>query len=167
MLATQYSFTLPADYDMERIEQRIRANGHRLNGFEGLAMKLYLYARKDDPECASELNLYAPLYLWRNVTGINRFLKSEGFAALSAQFGRPRVDVWLVEQATELGREENPGFASRRIIPYGSALASDGPQLIANDYSDWRRLEVTLANQPPETQVDEVQNYRIGYIARG
>ena len=167
MLATQYSFTLPADYDMDRIEQRIRDNGHRLNGFDGLAMKLYLYARKDDPEYCSDLNLYAPLYLWQNVEGVNRFLESEGFAALSAHFGRPTVDIWLVEDAVVLANNENPSFATRRIAPYGGPAASASAQLIANDYSNWRRLEVTLAEQPPEIIGCELQHYRIGYVARG
>ena len=36
MLAMQYSFTLPADYDMTIIERRIAENGHRLDGYPGL-----------------------------------------------------------------------------------------------------------------------------------
>lgn len=172
MLAMQYSFTLPADYDMGLIEQRIRDNGHRLNGFEGLEMKFYLYARRDDPVCASDLNLYAPLYLWRSVEGINRFLTSEGFAALCEHFGRPAVDIWLVEQVQALGSDA-PAFATRRISPYSGRSAGDvshmanPAQLIANDYRDWRRLQLTLTEQPPDARGSESQHYRIGYIARG
>jgi hypothetical protein len=46
MLAMQYSFTFPADYDMAIIERRIAENGHRLDGFPGLLFKAYLYARR-------------------------------------------------------------------------------------------------------------------------
>ena len=48
MIAMHYRFTLPADYDMALIEQRIASNGARLDGFPGLLFKAYLYSRQDD-----------------------------------------------------------------------------------------------------------------------
>ncbi|MEL7696657.1 MULTISPECIES: DUF4865 family protein [Pantoea] len=48
MIVMHYRFTLSADYPMATIEQRIRLNGARLDGFPGLIAKAYLYARLDD-----------------------------------------------------------------------------------------------------------------------
>ena len=39
MIAMQYSFTLPADYDMTRIDERIESKGHLLNGFPASQMQ--------------------------------------------------------------------------------------------------------------------------------
>jgi hypothetical protein len=45
MLAMQYNFTLPADFAMEVIRQRVIAKGPLVEGFPGLGFKAFLYAR--------------------------------------------------------------------------------------------------------------------------
>ncbi len=45
MLAMQYSFTLPADYDMAIIQDRITRFGHLLDNAPQLLIKAYLYAQ--------------------------------------------------------------------------------------------------------------------------
>lgn len=107
MLAMQYGFTLPADYDMDVIDRRIAARGHLLDGFPGLAFKAYLSARRGDPALPSEENLYAPFYLWHDNEGMNAFLAGAGFAALTQDFGWPQVRVWSVWQA-----RTRPGLAT-------------------------------------------------------
>lgn len=89
MLAMQYSFTLPADYDMGVIRRRISDNGHRMDGFPDLAFKAFLHASRDSQEDGVRENLYAPFYLWKCSAGMNRFLASPNFAALTASFGWP------------------------------------------------------------------------------
>jgi hypothetical protein len=39
MLAMQYSFTLPADFDMDIISARVAAKGPLVNGFPGLGSR--------------------------------------------------------------------------------------------------------------------------------
>ena len=46
MLAMQYSFTLPADYDMDIIRRRVASKGPLIDGLPGLGFKAYLYARR-------------------------------------------------------------------------------------------------------------------------
>ncbi|WP_210497566.1 DUF4865 family protein, partial [Pantoea ananatis] len=46
MLAMQYRFVLPADYDMTIIQRRIDDNGYKMAGFPGLIFKAWLYACK-------------------------------------------------------------------------------------------------------------------------
>ena len=60
MIAMQYSFTLPADYDMAIVHRRIAEKGHLLDDFPQLHFKAYLSAQRDDESLASRENLYAP-----------------------------------------------------------------------------------------------------------
>lgn len=53
MIAMQYSFTLPADYDMSIIDRRIRDKGPLLDGFPNLGFKAYLSARKGSSAAAT------------------------------------------------------------------------------------------------------------------
>ncbi|CAI0822300.1 Uncharacterised protein [Serratia quinivorans] len=92
MLAMQYSFTLPADYDMAIIQDRITRFGHLLDNAPQLLIKAYLYAQKGE---YGEENLYAPFYLWNSSTGMSDFLIGEGFQGLSRAFGWPQVRQWL------------------------------------------------------------------------
>ena len=43
----QYSFALPADYDMAIVERRIAEKGPALDGLPGLRAKAYLSARRE------------------------------------------------------------------------------------------------------------------------
>jgi hypothetical protein len=116
MLAMQYSFTLPADYDMGIIHRRIATKGPLLDGFPGLAFKAYLSAERGDPALPSEENLYAPFYLWRDHAGMNAFLAGEGFAALARDFGWPSVRLWPVWRSRTLEPLAEAVCASRDIV---------------------------------------------------
>ena len=48
MIAMQYSFTLPADYDMATIRRRIAEKRHLLDHFDGLHLKAYLWAERGE-----------------------------------------------------------------------------------------------------------------------
>jgi hypothetical protein len=132
MLAMQYSFTLPADYDMEIIHRRIASKGHLLDGFPGLAFKAYLSAQRNDRALPSEENLYAPFYLWHDNEAMNAFLAGAGFAALTQAFGWPRVRVWSVRQARTRPALADAVCATRDIVrlPAHTAL---GERLLRED----------------------------------
>lgn len=116
MLAMQYSFTLPADYDMAIIRRRISDNGHRMNGFPDLVFKAFLHASSDPHGRSPHENLYAPFYLWESNEGINRFLASPGFAALTASFGWPTIKLWSVWQAHLSPEFTQARIATREIV---------------------------------------------------
>jgi hypothetical protein len=86
MIAMQYSFVLPADYDMAIIDRRVRERGHALNADAPLILKAYGVSRVGDPQGGRE-NQYAPFYLWKDAAAMRDFLCSAGFAALVASFG--------------------------------------------------------------------------------
>lgn len=115
MIAMQYSFTLPADYDMGIIRDRIAAKGHMLDAFPDLIFKAYLHASKNAQPTNSAENLYAPFYLWENTTGMNNFLCGPGFAGLAQAFGRPLVKVWSVLHRELTADAGNANFATRTV----------------------------------------------------
>lgn len=122
MIAMQYSFTLPADYDMAIIRQRIADKGHMLDHFDGLLLKSYLHAERG---ASSSENLYAPFYVWRDSAAMQRFLGSEGFANLAKAFGWPSIRVWPVWDAYLSPEARHARFASRDIQPIASYAALD------------------------------------------
>jgi hypothetical protein len=114
MYAMQYDITLPADYDMNIIRQRVATRGHLLDNFPGLGLKAYLIRERGID--GSLVNQYAPFYLWSSITGMNQFLwgVNAGFAGIVNSFGRPAVKHWT-GVAAELGTEQTalPCMATR------------------------------------------------------
>jgi uncharacterized protein DUF4865 len=113
MQAMQYEITLPADYDMAIIRDRVATKGTMTDDFQGLGLKAY--AIRERGVDGSAVNQYAPFYLWASLDGMNSFLWGAGFEGLSRDFGRPVVRQW-----TGLGFERGPAseaaprFATRR-----------------------------------------------------
>ncbi len=186
MLAMQYSFTLPADYDMAIIRRRISDNGHRMDGFPGLVFKTFLHASRDPQGRGTHENLYAPFYLWESNEGINRFLASTGFAALTASFGWPAIKLWSVWQAHLPPEFTQAKIATREIVqidpftdlaeqqvresrlvnfhhdgdaPLGSLVGFEPNTWSLVRLRLWRSYENNLAKAG--TQI-----YEIGYLAR-
>ncbi|SIR14131.1 protein of unknown function [Rhizobium sp. RU35A] len=183
MIAMQYSFTLPADYDMTVIDRRIREKGPLLDGFARLRFKAYLSARKQDNGFSSTENLYAPFYLWDEPEGIESFLTSPGFAALTRDFGWPSVQVWQVWQTQLTSNLGTARYAIRRLQPISpySNLAEEREKAIATAESDmkagalatvcafdptaWRRMEFSLWKAVPDA-VESGQTYAVGHVSR-
>lgn len=183
MIAMQYSFVLPADYDMGVIHRRIRDKGSLLDGFPSLRFKAYLCARKKDAEIASAENLYAPFYLWDEPQGIDAFLSGPGFAALTRDFGWPVVQTWMVwsaELSPDLGEAR---FASREITPIApySDLAAERNSAMADarstlergalaavtgfDPGGWTIVRFRLWRTPPQAEGDGFQLYAVGHVS--
>ncbi|MFE6158047.1 DUF4865 family protein [Streptomyces sp. NPDC056486] len=92
MHAMQYEITLPADYDMGIIRERVAAKGHLLDDCPGLGAKAYLIRERGID--GSPVNQYAPFYLWNTPEGMNSFLWGPGFQGIVDDFGRPQVQHW-------------------------------------------------------------------------
>ena len=144
MIAMQYRFPLPADYDMGIIDRRIADKAHLTDGFPGLLFKAYLSARKTGPE---RDNAYAPFYVWNTVEGMHAFLNGSGFAGVAQAFGRPAVATWLVWHAQLGPGFEHARFASveRRTIPAGTDLQALRREETADD---GRALAAVVGYEP-------------------
>ena len=107
MYAKQYEITLPADYDMAVIRQRVAAAAPVLDDRAGLGLKAYLVRERAGG--GSPVNQYAPFYLWHDTAAMGQFLAGRGgFENIIRSFGRPRVLHWTVA-ATFAGPDRGPG----------------------------------------------------------
>ena len=171
MIAMHYRFTLPADYDMGLIEARIASNGARLDGFPGLLFKAYLYGRHDEAALPCRENRYAPFYVWQSAEAMRSFIVSEGFAALTRQFGWPHIETWQllsVPQMEDLNQARVAILRRTPIAPHSSlAELHTGAMLSGWDLSRWQWLEVDLLASLPQAIPAGADAYRIGYLAKG
>lgn len=185
MIAMQYSLTLPADYDMTIVERRIREKGPLMDGFGGLGFKAFLSARISGGTVSSVANLYAPFYLWTRTEGMVDFLTGPGFAALSRDFGRPRVAIWPVWHARWASEWVRARTASREVLPLdpdadlAAVSAMEGAMseraiaegaaaaLAAFDPKAWQIIRFRLWPDEPRAGSKQTQLYDVGHIARG
>jgi hypothetical protein len=150
MMAMQYSFVLPADYDMDIIRQRIASKGHMLDDFPGLAFKAYLSA--DSSHGATAENLYAPFYLWREPEAMHRFVNGPGFAGVARAFGWPSIRTWTVWHdwlAQDVAQARHARRVVKSIAPYTSLAAlREREQAEAGALRDSGALAVVVGFEP-------------------
>ncbi|MFD9884618.1 DUF4865 family protein [Streptomyces alboflavus] len=118
MHAKQYEITLPADYDMGVIRERVATKGHLLDAFPGLGFKAYLMRERGVD--GSPVNQYAPFYLWNTAEGLGSFLWGPGFQGLCDDFGRPVVQHWMAvgyEDGGAAGDRPVAAVRHRRPVP--------------------------------------------------
>ncbi|HTP39051.1 MAG TPA: DUF4865 family protein [Steroidobacteraceae bacterium] len=182
MIAMQYSFTLPADYDMAIIRRRIAEKGHLLDHFEGLHMKAYLHATRGED---SRENLYAPFYVWRDSEAMQRFLGGAGFEALVQSFGWPSIRCWQVWDATLPPEAAHARFASRDIQPIAPYTALEALRrnelarmqhdlergalaaVTAFEPTTWTRVSFRLYDEMPLRSPGEgAQRYAVGHVSQ-
>lgn len=114
MHAMQYEITLPADYDVKIIRNRVAAKGPILDSLPDLGVKAYLLRERGVD--GSLINQYAPFYLWTTVDGMNNFLFGGGFGGIVDSFGRPSVLQWSgIAFAYGPDRDGEAHLATRRI----------------------------------------------------
>lgn len=187
MLAMQYQFTLPADYDMGIIRRRIAAKGPLMDGFGGLGFKSFLFSERAGPEATGPENSYAPFYVWSDLQGMRHFLSGPGFEAVTTSFGWPSVRTWQV-----LGSLQGPSFhtatwASREILPvrpFTSLKALEDEERIAAEedlsrhgalgavygYEPTTWTAVRFRHWPDRASIrcaSGAQVYRVGHVAHG
>lgn len=141
MIATQYKITLPNDYDMNIIRERVRNNGFKTDGFDDLKFKLYLITEKGINRNLQ--NSYSPLYLWKDTNGLNKFLFKGFYDNILNSFGWQRVNIGipLINTTTFPIKEYNYLFRiAREIVPQESLnnlsekIEKDLPMMEGTEY---------------------------------
>ena len=148
MIAMQYSFVLPADYDMAIVRERIATKGPLLDNLPGLVFKAYLHAQQGE----SAENLYAPFYLWRDEESMHGFLNGAGFAGVARAFGWPSVRTWTPWHANVGAEVREARHATRSvqtIAPYSDLAAlRDREERWARGAHDRGALAVVVGFEP-------------------
>lgn len=169
MQLMQYEITLPADYDMDIIRERVATRGRRTDDFPGLGLKAYLVRERGRD--GSPVNQYAPFYLWAELDGMDRFVFGPGFDGIRTDFGRPVIRTWhsiaVVDgsahgeaptAATRVVDTTDPGVSLMEVADRMTAEASAAAQhngvtrlVTGIDPFTWQRVTVTLwAGEAPE-----------------
>lgn len=143
MITMQYNITLPSDYDMNIIRDRVSNNGSKTDGFPGLEMKAYLIAEKGR-YCNHE-NQYAPFYLWQNTDGMNQFLLSGPFQNILDSFGFPQVKHWIVLHSFVKKKQCEQWALIKKIpiMPYSDFSSMCDNEL--ENFESWKADDGTLA----------------------
>ena len=131
MYAKQYEITLPADYDMGTIRERVAVGGHVLDDRAGLGLKAYVIRERGVD--GSPVNQYAPFYLWNDVGAMAHFLVGGGgFQNIVRDFGRPITRHWTgIACHAGPARKTPPKAASRSLVPVPADAAT------GSGLSDW------------------------------
>lgn len=183
MEAMHYAITLPADYDMGIIRARVASKGPLLDDFPGLGLKAYLIREKGMR--GSDVNQYAPFYLWASPDGMGRFLwEGGGFAGLVAAFGRPSVRRWaglsclsgqeslskarfatLREQSIAAEIDPTGAIAeARERLTLEAAREGNCLSALAVDPTDWKLMVFQLwTSEPPE---EAGTTYQVLHLSR-
>jgi hypothetical protein len=156
MHAMQYEITLPADYDMGIIRERVATKGPLLDGWPGLGLKAYCVRERAD---GSPVNQYSPFYLWRTVEGMNAFLWGDGFRGLCESFGRPVVQQWTglaflrgpAATATRASKVTRPITPAEIPDVVASVAVEEGVHSVALavDTRAWELVRFTLYDDNP------------------
>ncbi|MEU2853293.1 DUF4865 family protein [Streptomyces syringium] len=188
MYAMQYEITLPADYDMGIIRERVATRGHALDDRPGLGLKAYVIRERG--VAGSPVNQYAPFYLWDDIGAMSHFLVGRGgFQGIIADFGRPAVRQWA-GIACEAGpaRASTPRAASRSVTPLPAgadpaALVEDAlaelrvrarradvhTTALAFDPHHWELMRFTLwadsVPGTPESPTAETERYEVLHLS--
>ena len=107
MLAMQYSIQLPRNYDAALIRQRVEQRSKLFDDLPGMVHKAFLYSDFD--------KLYAPFYIWENLSEAKNFLLDELFQGVIETFRRPRVRSWVVLDQQQGLLQEAPKFGVREV----------------------------------------------------
>lgn len=161
MILMRYRHRLPADYDLERIRDRVAARGSRFDAVPGLVFKAFTL---EDRGRGATVNAYSSLYLWRDPEAAADFFAGPGFAAVVGSFGRPRVETWLVfdlqfGRATgarslamtgrDLAEEADLATERNKEADAGRAVSGEADVLVSVsglDTRDWRLTRFTLTD---------------------
>lgn len=122
MIATQYKIMLPSDYDMKIIKDRVKDNGYKTDGFEDLKFKFYLITEKGKNRNLQ--NSYCPLYLWKDSSGLNKFLFNGFYDNIITSFGWQKVNVGipLIDMTTSKIKDSKYVFEIIREIEQQESL---------------------------------------------
>lgn len=134
MISMQYKVKLPDDYDMNIIRKRVSDNGRKTDGFQDLIFKAYLISIKDK-YCAPQ-NEYAPLYLWRNSEGMNKFIWDGFYDNILNSFGwqKININVPLFSEINDYFGTAHFCLEIKRIIPVCSKMQG---LKFSNNYTDF------------------------------
>ena len=160
MIALHYRLPLPIDFDMTRIRSRVADRHGVFDTHPGLAMKAFLIREA----ATAGANLYGTFYVWRDPAAATGFLLGDLFGAVSAGFGRPSAEPWLIaEHAWRRDGMATSAIQTLAAVPEGHSVAAVAAAAraphdaldplsvtICIDPGQWRVLVFSLLGSAPD-----------------
>jgi hypothetical protein len=130
MIAMEYAFALPDDFDMSVIRRRVAEKGRHFDTYPGLLRKAFLASERrmdNQTDPADAGNSYATFYIWSSARAAADFLGGPDFAAVSSAFGRPAVRFFaplIIVDGHEMA-VPTTAVRSTAIVPAEANLAAE------------------------------------------
>ena len=173
MISMQYKIQLPNSFDMNVIRERVRENGYKMDGFKDLIFKAYLISVENSKNDIQKE--YAPLYLWKDSVGMNKFiwdgfydniLKSFGWQTISTSiplafekkenFTRSNYCLEITREISEITQMERLSFSS--------TFENSTSQLLVYNPEKWQCKEYYFFEEIPE-QMEGTNIYEILHLS--
>ncbi|MDF7675763.1 DUF4865 family protein [Neisseriaceae bacterium ESL0693] len=164
MQAMQYKISLPADYDMDIIKNRIKQNGSKTDRFPDLLFKAYLITEKAAGALA---NSYCPLYVWKETEGMNQFIFQGFFDHIIQSFGWKNIEIgitalielkhsfknshFVVEQYTDI----TPRLSLKDVDFNPINQPDESGKVIIYNPDKWKMANFTFFEHKPVVNIDQ------------
>lgn len=180
MLAMQYTIQLPDTYDMRLIRARVEERSQLFKTLPGLMQKCYLVNDRD--------RIYAPFYIWDNITEARRFMLNDLFRGVIQAFSRPRIRTWTiiacdwgnkilqprfaVREADIIAPEENlEKMVEKELKAHAKLVENDNLyfHVIALDPDRWELMRFSLWGDQKSADfpgADVIQHYEVLMVSR-
>ena len=173
MISMQYKIQLPDSFDMNIIRERVRENGHKMDGFKDLLFKAYLISVENSKNDIKKE--YAPLYLWKDSVGMNQFIWDGFYDNILKSFGWQTIST-----AIPLAFEKKENFNSSRYcleitreisestqmerLSFSSTFDNSTSQLLIYNPEKWQCKEYYFFEELPE-QMEGTNIYEILHLS--
>ncbi|WP_433747325.1 DUF4865 family protein [Falsibacillus pallidus] len=159
MIGMQYKVILPTDYDMGIIRKRVADNGHKTDGFPGLKFKAYLVS--ESGVNGNLYNTYAPLYVWNEADGMNKFVFEGYYDNILVSFGWQQIQIGVplyVDLAENFSKSKYVVEAAGRISE--SKTLSETTFMDAGDFAIGETLGKCLIYNPDKWGYSQFTFYK-------
>ena len=173
MISMQYKIKLPDSFDMNIIRERVRENGHKMDGFKDLLFKAYLISVENSKNDIKKE--YAPLYLWKDSVAMNQFIWDGFYDNILKSFGWQTIST-----AIPLTFEKKENFNSSRYcleitreisestqmeqLSFSSTFDNSTSQLLVYNPEKWQCKEYYFFEELPE-QMEGTNFYEILHLS--
>ncbi|MDO4667550.1 MAG: DUF4865 family protein [Streptococcus sp.] len=113
MQAMQYNIKLPTDYDMNIIRERVKKTGGLMDGFEDLFFKAYLISERSNKQL---YNSYCPLYVWKNTSGMTKFIFDGYFDNILNSFGWQNIEIGVTSSVELSDNFDTSKFVTLEVL---------------------------------------------------
>ena len=148
MHAMRYAITLPGDYDMTIIRNRVAKSGHLMDGFQDLLFKAYLISEK---AAGALQNSYNPLYVWKGAAGMNKFIFDGYFDNILRDFGWQHIEIGIAASTALTDAFKDSKYLTEETVAINPTTSLKNHKLAKP--ANWSSITRTNGNKPSSLSI--------------